>query len=507
MSRRSAGSFSGVLVSVLAAVALSGCGAPSADKAGGHTPTKPRVLVLADAGTDPAELTNFASAVAKLSHGTLRIDIKSNWRLGETNYEVGLIRDVRTGKADLGWAGSRAWDGVGELNFRALGAPFLIDSYPLEERVLESSVTTPMLQRLGPLGLTGLGILPGQIRRPLGTTSPLVKPADFAGLTIGVQQSRVADATMRALGARPIWLPINRVDIRRFDGIEQRLSTINGWRYDLSARYLTANVDLWPRPVVLFANSALFDALTAGQQRALRLAAHSTIPAQLAWDRASDQEAGNDICRAGIVTFETATSADLAALRAAVQPVYDGLERDPATRRAIQAIEAIKTALNDAPDPGPRCERSGRAPTTAKTALDGVWEMNTKIGDEPTDPTPIAENYGHWVYVFDRGRFAITQEYENACTWGYGRYTVHGHQTAWTFTDGGGIAPNGAENKPGEFFRFNWSRYRDSVRLSSVKGAISPLNFDGRPWRLLSATPSRRYLSARCPPPASALSG
>ena len=75
------------------------------------------------------------------------------------------------------------------------------------------------------------------------------------------------------------------------------------------------------------------------------------------------------------------------------------------------------------------------------------------------------ENYGHWVYVVDRGRFAFSQENGPACTWGYGTWKVHGDTVEWLFTDGGGEAPNGAENKPGERFVFGWSRFRDTLTL------------------------------------------
>ena len=40
-----------------------------------------------------------------------------------------MIGDVEAGKADLGWAGSRAFDSVGVPSFDALHAPLLIDSY------------------------------------------------------------------------------------------------------------------------------------------------------------------------------------------------------------------------------------------------------------------------------------------------------------------------------------------------------------------------------------------
>ena len=120
-------------------------------------------------------------------------------------------------------------------------------------------------------------------------------------------------------------------------------------------------------------------------------------------------------------------------------------------------------------------------------------------------PEYFDENWGHWVFVFDRGRFAITQENETSCTWGYGTYAVNGARTSWTFVDGGGIAPNGATNRPGEYFVFDFSAYRDTLTLSPVEGEISPLNFRDQPWRRISETASSQHFSTRCPPPAEAL--
>ena len=109
---------------------------------------------------------------------------------------------MQDGRADLAIVGARAWDEFGASAISALGAPFLVDSYALQERVLTSDVVDTMLQEL-PAGLVGIGILPGPLRRPFGLAGALAAPGDFQGLTIGTQQSNVADATLRALGARP----------------------------------------------------------------------------------------------------------------------------------------------------------------------------------------------------------------------------------------------------------------------------------------------------------------
>jgi hypothetical protein len=67
------------------------------------------------------------------------------------------------------------------------------------------------------------------------------------------------------------------------------------------------------------------------------------------------------------------------------------------------------------------------------------------------------------------------------------------------------IAPDGAVNKPGEFFTFRWSLYRGVLTLSPVAGAVSRQPSMAKPWLRISAAPSPRFLSTRCPPPAGAL--
>jgi TRAP-type C4-dicarboxylate transport system substrate-binding protein len=458
---------------------------------------------MADGGTDPDELEAFVKRVRDLSNGTLRIKLRDSWRAGQTTWETGVIRDVQAGKADLGWAAPRAWDTVGIESFRALNTPLLIDTYALEEKVLASPIVKPMLAALKPLGLVGLGILPGQMRRPFGLRHPLLRPSDFAGKTLGVQESRVADETLNALGARSVRLPITRVNVARYDGLEQRISTIAAW-YSGHGGYVSANVNLWPRPLVLFANARVFASLTAIQRRALYQAAPGLIHAQTSHVVALDRESGGNICRAASVTLQTAAAGDLAQLRAAVQPVYSDLQRDPATRRAITDIEQLKRGSPPAPPDAIGGCRGRAAAGRKKTPVDGTWAMTTARRD--AGPDYAAENWGKWIFVFDRGRFADTQENKQACTWGYGTYTLKGDKVEWTFKDGGGEAPNGAQNKPGEYFVYGWSRYHDTLTLTPVKGQISPGNFKVHPWRLISPRPSPNRMSKRCPPPRVALS-
>jgi TRAP-type C4-dicarboxylate transport system substrate-binding protein len=486
----------GVLALTLALLLFPGCSGSSSNKAGGKQSRKPVVLTLASDLGDPEELADFTDGVARLSQGAIRIDVESRWRFGQVRYENGLIGDVRAGKADLGVAGSRSWDSVGVTSLRALVAPLLIDSYVLQDRVLRSPLIPEMLKGLPPLDLVGIGVLPGALRKPFGVAHPLLGPSDYAGLTIGVQQSRVADATMRTLGARPVWFA-SQGPIAGFGGIEQQIDSIQGNRYYRVGKYLTTNVSFWPRSLVVFANQKAFAALTPAQRRILRQALATAVPAQTTLVRAGERREGTaPLCRGGLVRFLTASPGNIAALRRAVQPVYDQLERDPQTRHFIEQIEAMRREV--APERAPQCAPTVRH-ASAAGPLDGVYRFTVTAAQSPSGVVP--ENYGAFTFVFDHGRFAQTQENKLACTWAYGTIAVKGDRLEQRFRDGGGIAPTGAANKPGEFFVWRWSLYRDKLKLVPISPPDLPR------WTLTrtTASASARYLSKRCPPPAKAL--
>ena len=483
-----------VIALLALALALAGCG--GAARVGG-SPTETRVLTLLNPIDDRSEVVGFTDQVARLSKGALRIRIVTSRHVRQTDYEDAAIRDVEAGRADLGWAASRAWKG----SLRALNAPLLIDSYALEERVLQDDLVSRMLGELRPLGLVGLGVLPGPLRKPVGLDGPLLAPRDFRGRAIGDQQSAVADATLRALGASPVRLAAVP-DTSRLAGLETQMAAIDGYRLDAAGSHVTGNVSLWPRPLVLFANANAFAKLTSAERRTLRAAAASAVPLMAAHQRRGERESAGNVCRRGRMTFDAAPPADVRALHAAVEPVYRDLERDPATRAALEDIAALKRQVAAPPSVVAACERSAPPQPHAQTLLDGSWQMDSKRS--ASAPEYLDENWGHWRFVFDRGRFAITQENPASCTWGYGTYTVAGDTTTWQFTDGGGQAPDDAENKPGERFSYRLSVFRNTVTLGPVPGATSPANFDAEPWRRIGS-PSRAKLSRRCPPPATAL--
>jgi TRAP-type C4-dicarboxylate transport system substrate-binding protein len=333
---------------LLAAAALAGIGVNSGaarEHDGPMTTPVQRPVVLELVTADELWSSEFAAAVQRFSGGAIRIDVKVGgaWNL---DYERVLVGKVRAGDADIVSVGARAWDRMGVTSFRPLVAPFLVESLEHQRRALSGDAQAGMLAGLEPLGLVGLAVLPGPLRRPFGVTRPLVEPGDYAGATIGLRYGRIAEDTFRRLGATPKAYRVGALG--RVDGAELDPQAIAGNRYDETGTSLTANVVLWARPQTIAIGRRAFDRLSPAQRIILLRAARSAAAPSLARVRREQEDSLATICRRGGVSLVTASTAQLAALRARVAPVIARLERDPATRSLLAQIRAAGKAV--APD-------------------------------------------------------------------------------------------------------------------------------------------------------------
>jgi TRAP-type C4-dicarboxylate transport system substrate-binding protein len=354
------------LTSLLAAALLAGCGSETSDRAGGTKPVNAKVLTMANVNEDLGELEAFGEAVGRISGGRLRIKWLNRYGAGgDGNAEVNLIRDVNAGKADLGWAGTRVFDELGDAAFNPLHAPMLIDSYELEEKVLSDGLVDPMLETLAELQLQGIGVLPGPLRRPLGK-HPLRGPGDWDGARISSSGGAQIDAALRSLGAEPRYdSPHVRDATGNLDGIETHIGAVPGNHYHYDFPYLTGNVVLWPRPLVLFAGPGV----SADDLAVLRKAAKEAIPEAVAMSRSFDRQPLAEMCGTSLKVVD-ASAPQIDELRAAFRPIYDELERDPAARAAVARINELAVD-------GERGAATVRCPAASKPATGTVIPPGT----------------------------------------------------------------------------------------------------------------------------------
>jgi TRAP-type transport system periplasmic protein len=337
-----------LLALALVAAAAAGCSASvGADKAGGPA-GGPMVLRMAStpwAPSDAPPVAEFIRRVGVLSGGSVQVQVINQWGDYAPGAEAQVVRAVGTGQVDLGWAGSRVFDTMGVPGFGALSAPMLIDSYPLENAVLKSTLPARMLAGLSRLNVTGLAVLGDVLRHPIAVRRPLLAPAGWLGLSIGTYRSGVQEQAIRALGATPVvaFGPYRTHDLAtaQIQGFELDVQHYVHLGLVASARYVTVNVALWPQFDVLFANPARLASLTPQQrawlEQAAADAARTSVPLVAGQNGPSIKQA----CALG-ARFATATPADLAALRRSLAAVYQTLEADPQASAFLQQIQQLK---------------------------------------------------------------------------------------------------------------------------------------------------------------------
>jgi len=376
---------------------LAGCATSTPVGEGSGSPVGPRVLTFANGNDDVGQpLMDWSNQVKKSSGGTLTIEFKSSWRLGQSNYEQGAVQDVKAGKVDMAWIGARAFDKVGVKSFQALLAPMLVDSYALESKVLEQGIADRMLAGTDAIGLKGVGVLPGPLRKVLGVSKPFRATTDFKAQVVGIQDSGVAESTLRALGAEPRAVP-SSAKLTGLDAYEQQLGSIAGNNYQSTAKYVTANLNLWPRPLVLVMNPKVFGSLDPAQQAALRGAAKATISGAITNASAEDASAVTLLCQGGM-TLTKASPGELAKIRTALGSVYQQLETDPQTKTDIDQITKLKAQVGAAAE-APTC--SGVAPARQGDFPVGTFRTTLTKADALKGGPNLAPEANHGVTVLD----------------------------------------------------------------------------------------------------------
>ncbi len=300
-------------------------------------------------------LQAFADKIAADSGGALAINLLPTYGGGN---DLVLLDDIAGGTVDGGTVSSAVWDGKDVPDFEALQMPFLITNYAVESAVLNSPIAADMLKGTAKLGITGLAIHEGGLRKPAAKETCIKSPADFKDIKMRSVESPVLVDSLSALGANPTPLPLSDVYLAlkqgTVDALEANLGLIFTQKFYEVAKCITGNVNLWPFPTVLNMNTAKWESLSAEQQGWITDAA-ATIDDEsitILTNPASTLVA--DLCAAG-TKFGTAGKDDLAALRTAVDSVYAKYTASEPTGGFVAAIEKIKaeTPLPPAPKPYP----------------------------------------------------------------------------------------------------------------------------------------------------------
>ena len=396
-------------LAVTAALMLAGCSGQGAGKAGGAPAAAPSgTITLTFASADPLTVdTTFATLVDQDSGGHLRLRTVS-YNARSVSVDQTIAADLSKGKLDVGDVGSRAWESLGVLAFRAYQDPFLISSRELLDAAVTGRIAAGLLATLKPAGITGLAIAPDSVRY-LYSTRPLTTTVQFYGAKIRINDSATTSEVLSNLGAIPV------TDITSGPPAVQALrdgtltaiesNPVNAMEngYVKVAPYVAVNAPLFAKTTTFAVNSAKLAGLPARDAGWLRQAAQQAADTEAT--SAADRAMWATLCGQGLKPLAV-TEQQLTALQNVEAPTYADLAADSQTTLAIDRIGGLATS-EPRMDAWATCHGVGITPSPTKI-LDGSYGVTMTQADVAAsgDCTDCG-NAGTFRLVIQDGRYAL----------------------------------------------------------------------------------------------------
>ena len=141
----------------------------------------------------------FAKKAAELTKGKVKVEVYANSALYKDKEEMealqlGAVQMLAPSLAKFGPLGAK--------EFEAFDLPYIFDNTAELHKITQGPVGASLLAKLEPKGIKGLAFWDNGFKS-FSANKPLKSPADFKGLKMRIQSSKVLESQMRALGALP----------------------------------------------------------------------------------------------------------------------------------------------------------------------------------------------------------------------------------------------------------------------------------------------------------------
>jgi C4-dicarboxylate-binding protein DctP len=283
----------------------------------------------------------FKALAEQMSNGRVKVEVYPNSQLYRDREE---LEALQLGAVQMLAPSLAKFSPLGVKEFEAFDLPYIFPSKQALYAVTEGRIGRSLLRKLEAKGITGLAYWDNGFKI-MSANKPLLLPADFRGLRMRIQSSRVLDEQMRALGAQPLALAFSETAPALRDGVvqgtENTPSNMYTQRMHETQKYLTVSNHGYLGYAVIV-NKKFWDGLPAGIRRTLeRAMAEATAYEKTIAQRAND-EALAAIRRAGTTTIQTLTPQQQAEWRRAMAPVYTRME----DRIGKDVVQAIRREVN-----------------------------------------------------------------------------------------------------------------------------------------------------------------
>ncbi|KAF3996550.1 TRAP transporter substrate-binding protein [Glaciimonas immobilis] len=267
----------------------------------------------------------FKELAEKATNGRVKVEIYPNSQLYKDKEE---LEALQMGAVQMLAPSLSKFGPLGVKEFEVFDLPYIFPSSAVLKRVTDGPIGKDLFKKLEPKGITGLAYWDNGFK--VMTASKLLKtPADFKGVKIRIQSSKVLDAQMRALGANPQVLPFSEVyqamQTGVVDGGENTPSNVYTQKMYEVQKYLTVSNHGYIGYAVVV-NKKFWDGLPADIRGLLETAMKDATKYANTIAQEENDNALEAIRKSGKTTIYTLTDAEKTEWRKALFPVQKQME-------------------------------------------------------------------------------------------------------------------------------------------------------------------------------------
>lgn len=267
----------------------------------------------------------FKELAEKMTKGRVKVEVYPNSQLYKDKEEMEALQ---LGAVQMLAPSLAKFGPLGVKEFEVFDLPYIFPNKTSLYAVTEGPIGKSLMQKLEPKGITGLAYWDNGFK-DMSANKPLHEPADFRGLKMRIQASKVLDAQMRALGANPQVLAFSEVyqalQTGVVDGTENPPSNMYTQKMHEVQKHMTLSNHGYLGYAVIV-NKKFWDGLPADIRAALEQAMRDATTYEKAIAQRDNDEALAAIKKSGKTTIYELTPKQQADWRKALMPVHKQME-------------------------------------------------------------------------------------------------------------------------------------------------------------------------------------
>src|SRR5215208_4393207 len=263
----------------------------------------------------------FKELAEKYTNGKVKVEVYPNSQLYKDKEE---LEALQLGAVQMLAPSNSKFGPIGVREFEVFDLPYILPDLKTLRKVTDGPLGAKLLKLLEPKGMTGLAYWDNGFKQ-MSAHRKLVSPADYRGLKIRIQSSKVLEAQFRTLGAIPQVMAFSEVyqalQTGVVDGQENTWSNIYTQKMHEVQKYIT-NSNHGYIGYVVVVNKKFWEGLPADVRSQCEKAMKEATAYGNSQSAQENDDALAEIKKSGKSEIIALTPEQDAAMRRALEPVY-----------------------------------------------------------------------------------------------------------------------------------------------------------------------------------------